>query len=503
MEGGRVGYAWGNVVAAGSVIGGKFRIERELGRGGMGTVYAASHLTLGTPVALKFLNASYLDNAQVVERFLREARSAARLHGEHVCRVLDADREGQVPYIVMELLAGTDLAKLVRRGRLGHLAAADYVAQACVGLAEAHAANLVHRDLKPGNLFLATRSDGSSVVKVLDFGVAKSTRAQDFSLTQTSNVIGSPGYMSPEQLRSSKVVDARSDIWALGVILFELVMGRPAVSRRVDHRAGDQDHARPDAADVGRARRLRRDRRALPREGPGPAVPGCRRARHGARRDVAAAVGQRRDVARMLERSVSGGGSRASVEVTAVRALYDARGEDDATSSELAAPPDPVPVTTLAHAERRDGRGGAAADDRCRLAANDAGWSARPPAPSWSRSWWRSGSRAMATTRNPGPHHPAHVETVATPVGSGSVVVAPVASKPAPAEPNPPHIEPASGSADIAAGSAELDHGSAAVESGSVDASAKVALPPVKAPRPIHHPVVKPPAPKDVGDSRI
>ena len=208
------------------MIGGKYRIERLLGRGGMGTVYAATHVHLNTQVALKFLNPNFLDNAQVVERFMREAHATARLNSEHVCRVMDVDRDG-TPFIVMEMLDGTDLSRLIRsRGPLGHETAADYVAQACAGLAEAHAAKIVHRDLKPGNLFLARRGDGSQLVKVLDFGVAKSQAQQDFSLTQTANVVGSPGYMSPEQLRSSKVVDVRTDVWALGVILYELVVGR-------------------------------------------------------------------------------------------------------------------------------------------------------------------------------------------------------------------------------------------------------------------------------------
>ena len=212
--------------ALGTLVGSKFRIERILGRGGMGTVYAATHIHLGTTVALKFLSAEMAKNPRTVERFMREARASASLRSDHVCRVSDVATEGETPYIVMELLEGRDLAKVKREGPLAPTLAAEYVLQACAGVAEAHAVGIVHRDLKPGNLWLAARADGSPLVKVLDFGVAKGpTQDGDFSLTQTSNIIGSPGYMSPEQLRSSKIVDQRSDIWALGVILYELVMG--------------------------------------------------------------------------------------------------------------------------------------------------------------------------------------------------------------------------------------------------------------------------------------
>ena len=216
------------MIEPGTIVGAKYRIKRMLGHGGMGAVYSATHVNLGTTVALKFLNETMVKNPTVVERFMREAWASAQLNSDHVCRVVDVEREAGVPYIVMELLEGTDLAKRVRSGGpMSVEIAASYVLQACVGVAEAHAARIIHRDLKPGNLFLAERPDGSPLVKVLDFGVAKApATGGDFSLTQTSNVVGSPGYMSPEQLRSSKVVDVRSDVWALGVILFELVIGK-------------------------------------------------------------------------------------------------------------------------------------------------------------------------------------------------------------------------------------------------------------------------------------
>ena len=210
----------------GAIVAGKYRIEHVLGRGGMGVVVAAFHLQLGTRVALKFLNDNIVNDQRVVARFLREARASAQLRSEHVCRVIDFGTEGHVPYIVMEMLEGTDLARLVKLRPFDMATAAEYVRQACAGLAEAHAARIIHRDLKPGNLFLTQRPGGAPLVKILDFGVAKVLEAEDFSLTQTSNVVGSPGFMSPEQLRSARQVDARSDIWSLGVILYKLVSGR-------------------------------------------------------------------------------------------------------------------------------------------------------------------------------------------------------------------------------------------------------------------------------------
>ena len=195
----------------------------------MGVVVAATHLHLQQPVALKFLLPDLMHSPQIVERFVREARASAQLRGEHVCRVSDVGAfDNGAPYIVMELLEGSDLASLLEtNGPLPVPLAADYVLQACVGIAEAHAVGIVHRDLKPANLFLTRRPDGTPLIKVLDFGIAKARSDRNFSLTQTSTVLGSPGYMSPEQLRSTRDVDVRSDIWSLGVILYELVSGRP------------------------------------------------------------------------------------------------------------------------------------------------------------------------------------------------------------------------------------------------------------------------------------
>lgn len=214
-------------LSEGDVVDGKYRIERRLGEGGMGVVLAATHLKLDRQVALKFLGDAHRRDAAAVGRMLREARAAAKLESEHVAKVLDvADSETGDPYIVMEMLSGADLAEVLRqRGTLKVNDACDYLLQACQALAEAHQHGIVHRDLKPANLFLCRRADGSDLVKVLDFGISKLATSDLGIATATQSVFGSPLYMSPEQLRSSKRVDARADIWALGVILFELLTG--------------------------------------------------------------------------------------------------------------------------------------------------------------------------------------------------------------------------------------------------------------------------------------
>lgn len=217
-------------LATGTLIDGKYLVERVIGTGAMGVVVSALHRDLGLRVALKFLLPAVLEqHPGAVERFAREAQAAARVTCEHVVKVLDVARlPSGVPYIVMELVEGEDLeAVLMREVRLPLERAVDYIIQASVALAEAHVAGVVHRDLKPSNLFLARRADGSTIVKVLDFGISKIS--SDTSATaQAETSVGTPLYMSPEQLTSSHTVDQRSDVWALGMVLHELVTGEPA-----------------------------------------------------------------------------------------------------------------------------------------------------------------------------------------------------------------------------------------------------------------------------------
>jgi serine/threonine-protein kinase len=211
----------------GDVVAGKYEITRLLGQGGMGVVMAARHRELGELVALKFLRSTSGERPESLARFAREARTASRIKNEHVARVYDAGTVDGVPFIVMEHLQGEDLARVLkRRGPLPGVEAVDLLLQACEAIAEAHNLGIVHRDLKPANLFVTTASDGTPFVKVLDFGISKSTSAVDASVTATAALLGSPLYMSPEQLASSRGVDARADVWSLGVILYELLAGK-------------------------------------------------------------------------------------------------------------------------------------------------------------------------------------------------------------------------------------------------------------------------------------
>jgi serine/threonine-protein kinase len=221
----------GPPLAPGEVFAGKYVVERQIGAGGMGVVLAARHEQLGQTVAIKLLAVPPELRPEALRRFLTEAQAAARLRSEHVARVMDAgtDAEGR-HYIIMEYLQGADLGGVLRNsGPLPVADAVGYVLQACEGIAEAHANGIVHRDLKPENLFVTRGIDGSPLVKVLDFGISKimpSDLRPQLSVTPRGALMGSPLYMSPEQLRMASDVDVRSDVWGLGVILYELLTDR-------------------------------------------------------------------------------------------------------------------------------------------------------------------------------------------------------------------------------------------------------------------------------------
>jgi serine/threonine-protein kinase len=219
-------------VDVGEVLDGKYRVERVLGVGGMGVVVAAMHLQLDKMVALKFMHEAASMDPEVAARFAREAKAAARLHTRHISKVLDVGNlENGAPYMVMEFLEGSDLRELMKqrkaagKGPLPVSRAVNYIVQACLGMAEAHAHGFIHRDLKPPNLFLTRGTDGRALIKILDFGIAKASI--DGIDTSTQAVMGSPVYMSPEQWEGARYVDERGDIWALGSILHFLLAGKP------------------------------------------------------------------------------------------------------------------------------------------------------------------------------------------------------------------------------------------------------------------------------------
>ena len=216
----------------GSLIHGKYRIDRLLGEGGMGSVYLARDLERDRAVAVKVLTGYAGESTTTVERFHRESKAALSIDSPHIARVFDSGTDARGPFLVMEHLEGEDVGELF--GRLHHVPpplALRIVAQACAGLARAHEAGVVHRDIKPANLFLARGEGGQITVKILDFGVAKvlpTWARRDLApevLTRTGAVLGSPLYMAPEQARGAKAVDHRADVWSLGVVLYQALVG--------------------------------------------------------------------------------------------------------------------------------------------------------------------------------------------------------------------------------------------------------------------------------------
>jgi eukaryotic-like serine/threonine-protein kinase len=222
--------------AIGDVIAQKYRVESIVGQGGMGVVVCARHVQLGQAVAIKLLTLPPDEDRrdEAIARFLHEAQAAARLRNDHVVSIYDVGQlEDGLPFMVMELLNGSDLGSVLdERGALPEAEAVDYVLQACAGVGEAHQLGIVHRDLKPSNLFLTRRSDGWPLIKVLDFGISKqlsdpSSGQASPTFTNTRTLMGSPNYMSPEQIRDARRVDARADVWAMGIILQELITDAP------------------------------------------------------------------------------------------------------------------------------------------------------------------------------------------------------------------------------------------------------------------------------------
>lgn len=219
-----------DVPQQGEVIAGKYLVEGVLGTGGMSVVLSAVHQALGQRVAIKVMTSSAAHSKDSLARFSREAKTASAIQNDHAVRILDIGRlETGTPYMAMEYLVGTNLADLVeKRGGLPVTESVDYVLQACEVIAEAHALGIIHRDMKPSNLFLAHKPNAPATIKVLDFGISKTEwSTADLNLTATTDVMGTPAYMSPEQVRSAKNADHRTDIWGVGAVLYELLTGQP------------------------------------------------------------------------------------------------------------------------------------------------------------------------------------------------------------------------------------------------------------------------------------
>lgn len=215
---------------SGRVLGGRYRLLEQIGQGGMGSVWRAEHVELGSSCAVKIIHEDLAESTAVRGRFRREAKAAAALSSDHVVRTFDYGVDEQTPYIVMELLTGESLDQRLKRvGRLSPRELSELLSQVALALDRAHEQGLIHRDLKPGNLFIGKADNGSDCFKLLDFGIAKSLRNEDdpaVGATRTGAMVGSPAYMSPEQLRNAAGIEPASDIWSLGVVAYEALVGQ-------------------------------------------------------------------------------------------------------------------------------------------------------------------------------------------------------------------------------------------------------------------------------------
>jgi len=211
----------------GTVIGGRYRIDEIIGSGGMGVVYSGAHTWTERPVAVKVLSVEHLEEERAVRRFFQEAKTAAKLHHPSVVDVLDMGetRDG-APFLVLELLTGESLLARVMRGPMPVHDAVAFVLPLMDALATAHAVGIIHRDIKPANLFLHVAAKGNVVPKLVDFGISKLMGTNVSMPTATGTLIGTPHYMSPEQIAAAKTISGQTDVWSMGVVLFEALAGR-------------------------------------------------------------------------------------------------------------------------------------------------------------------------------------------------------------------------------------------------------------------------------------
>jgi eukaryotic-like serine/threonine-protein kinase len=237
----------------GERIGGKYELRRLIGSGAMGAVYEGVHIELGKRLAVKVIRPEFCDSAEVIGRFRREARAASAVESEHIAQIFDFGRDDALGlYMVIEYLEGEDLETRLTRGPRVDVAEAVGIGwQVARGLSRAHAVGVIHRDLKPANVFLSARDDGSSLVKILDFGISKldATKwassnpdgAAEPTLTRFGTTLGTPQYMSPEQCEGRTEIDERTDVWSLCVVLYEMLAGEPPFPASVADDAGVPD----------------------------------------------------------------------------------------------------------------------------------------------------------------------------------------------------------------------------------------------------------------------